>query len=208
MVAPSKNFTAIADSSIDSDSPLTTGLMISYRDNDIHLEEWLGDGFTAAKDHDHDGVNSKGLVGASLVFLERKVVTGSAITSFDFAVSLNGDTDKLYWLVGKSKNAVVGANGLKIRINSGGSSLLIVTLIPNQGTGHFQILLTADSTVFRAITGTVTKITDIGGLSAVALIGVAVPSAEANITSLGFEVETASAMDVGSEFTLYKMKVT
>lgn len=58
MVAPSKNFTVIPDSDIDPDSPITTGLMTELRDNDIHLEEWLGLSFTAAQDHDHDGVNS------------------------------------------------------------------------------------------------------------------------------------------------------
>ncbi|MDJ0513090.1 MAG: hypothetical protein QNJ62_06570 [Methyloceanibacter sp.] len=58
MVAPSKNFTSIPDTSVDTDSPLTTTLMTQYRDNDIHLEEWLGKNYTAAVDHDHDGVNS------------------------------------------------------------------------------------------------------------------------------------------------------
>lgn len=59
MVAPSKNFTVIPDSSVDADSPLTADLMEDIRDNDIHLEEWVGKNYTAAVDHDHDGVNSK-----------------------------------------------------------------------------------------------------------------------------------------------------
>lgn len=59
MPSPSKNFTTIPDSDIDPESPITTGLMTAYRDNDIHLEEWLGGSYTAAVDHDHDGVNSK-----------------------------------------------------------------------------------------------------------------------------------------------------
>jgi hypothetical protein len=59
MPAPSKNYTLIPDGSIDADSPLDVTLMTQIRDNLIHLEEWLGDGYTAAKDHDHDGVNSK-----------------------------------------------------------------------------------------------------------------------------------------------------
>ncbi|MFZ5697774.1 MAG: hypothetical protein ACOY9J_03475 [Pseudomonadota bacterium] len=59
MPAPSKTFTTIADGDIDPESPITTGLMTSLRDNDIHLQEWLGKNYTAAVDHDHDGVNSK-----------------------------------------------------------------------------------------------------------------------------------------------------
>jgi hypothetical protein len=63
MPAPSKNFTVIPDSDIDPESPLTTGLMTAIRDNAVHLEEWLGGSYTAAVDHDHDGVNSKLLPG-------------------------------------------------------------------------------------------------------------------------------------------------
>lgn len=63
MAAPSKNFTTIADGDIDPESPLTTTLMTAYRDRDQHLQEWLGGSYTAAVDHDHDGVNSKLLSG-------------------------------------------------------------------------------------------------------------------------------------------------
>lgn len=59
MAAPSKAWSAIADSQIDADSPLDTTLVTSIRDSLIHLEEWLGMSYTAAQDHDHDGVNSK-----------------------------------------------------------------------------------------------------------------------------------------------------
>jgi len=58
MTVPSKTWTAITDGTIDADSPLDETLMTALRDNLVHLEEWLGDGYTAAKDHDHDGVNS------------------------------------------------------------------------------------------------------------------------------------------------------
>ena len=58
MAAPSKTFTVIADSDTDAESPIDTDLVTSLRDNDIHLEEWLGKNFIAAVDHDHDGVNS------------------------------------------------------------------------------------------------------------------------------------------------------
>lgn len=58
MTAPSKNFTSVPDASIDVDSPWTQEVTTQYRDNDIHLEEWLGASYTAAQDHNHDGVNS------------------------------------------------------------------------------------------------------------------------------------------------------
>ncbi len=59
MAAPSKNYTMIADSQVDADSPLDATLLTQLRDNIVHLKEWLGDSYTAAKDHDHDGTNSK-----------------------------------------------------------------------------------------------------------------------------------------------------
>jgi len=65
MPAPSKAFTVINDGAVDSDSPIDQALMTAYRDNLIHLEEWLGNSFTAAQDHDHDGVNSKSVVGVA-----------------------------------------------------------------------------------------------------------------------------------------------
>lgn len=63
MTAPSKSFTTIADTDIDPESPITTGLMTSLRDNDVNLKEWLGKNYTPAVDHDHDGLNSKMLPG-------------------------------------------------------------------------------------------------------------------------------------------------
>ena len=42
MAAPSKSFTTIADSAIDADSPLTEDLMEDLRDNDIFLNEVMG----------------------------------------------------------------------------------------------------------------------------------------------------------------------
>lgn len=58
MATPSKTFTSIPDTSVDAESPLDTTLMTQIRDSLIHLEEWVGKNYTAAVDHDHDGVNS------------------------------------------------------------------------------------------------------------------------------------------------------
>jgi len=59
MAAPSKSFTVVADSSVNADSPWIEDIVEDFRDNDIHLDEWLGKNYTAAVDHDHDGTNSK-----------------------------------------------------------------------------------------------------------------------------------------------------
>lgn len=58
MPAPSKVFTNIPDSDIDPESPITTGLMTSLRDNIIHANEQVSFGFVAEQAHNHDGVNS------------------------------------------------------------------------------------------------------------------------------------------------------
>lgn len=63
MPAPTKNFTAIADAAVDVDSPIDETLMTALRDRDENLKQWLGGSYTAAVDHDHDGVNSKLLPG-------------------------------------------------------------------------------------------------------------------------------------------------
>ena len=99
MVAPSKSFTVIPDGDIDPDSPLTTGLMTNLRDNDVHNEEWIGDGFTAAKDHDHDGVNSKTVAG-TLALVEEKTVSGASVSGLTFS-GLDGDVDDMYMIVGR-----------------------------------------------------------------------------------------------------------
>ena len=59
MTAPSKSWSNIADTQVDADSPLDTTLLTALRDDLVHLREWLGLNYTAAQDHDHDGVNSK-----------------------------------------------------------------------------------------------------------------------------------------------------
>ena len=75
MTVPTKTWNTISDGQVDADSPLDETLLTAIRDNLVHLEEWLGDGYTAAKDHDHDGVNSKSVV------LEAGVVTQTKIAA-------------------------------------------------------------------------------------------------------------------------------
>ena len=59
MPAPSKPFTEVPDVDIDTGSIINETRMTEARDNDIHLEEWLGLDYLAAQNHDHDDVNSK-----------------------------------------------------------------------------------------------------------------------------------------------------
>jgi len=66
MAVPSKNFTNIPDGDIDADSPITETLMTQIRDSLIHIEEWLGMDYTAAQNHDHDGVNSSFIAASNL----------------------------------------------------------------------------------------------------------------------------------------------
>jgi hypothetical protein len=89
MAVPSKNFTEIQDTAIDADSPITEGLMTNFRDNDIYLEEWLGKDYTAAQNHDHDGVNSA-LVQALIT--EYK----SGVETVNDSVTLQDDDDLFF----------------------------------------------------------------------------------------------------------------
>lgn len=66
MAAPSVAFTVIPDGDIDPDSPITTTLMTSIRDDLQHLREWLGHGFTPAQAHTHNGVDSAALPGNAM----------------------------------------------------------------------------------------------------------------------------------------------
>lgn len=84
MTAPAKNFTVIADTSIDADSPLDITLMQSLRDNDQHIEEWVGKDYTAHVNHDHDGVNSAQVAGQQItLFNEIGSTTSTSFVDID-----------------------------------------------------------------------------------------------------------------------------
>lgn len=67
MAAPTYSWNAISAAQTDADSPIDTTLMEGIRQNLFHLKEWMGQGFTPAVDHDHDGINSKSVVLADSV---------------------------------------------------------------------------------------------------------------------------------------------
>lgn len=225
MVAPSKSFTVIADSAIDPDSPLTSGLFTNLRDNDIHLEEWLGDGFTAAKDHDHDGVNSKLVPGNDFILIEKKLVTAD-VTDVDFT-GLDGDTDEIYRILGRI--VVVGLEDITLQPNnittnqasrflqSGGSGTSADLLLANSEDG-FDRLRTFDATFwakknpngvavnrvlhsFYTILAAATTQANSPGFN-----GAVWNETTTNVTSLRIHAATASGIKNGSTIALYKLR--
>lgn len=73
MAAPTYSWNSILASQTDAESPIDSTLMEGMRQNLIHLKEWVGNGFTPAQDHDHDGINSKSVVLADGVVITAKL---------------------------------------------------------------------------------------------------------------------------------------
>lgn len=204
MAAPSEPFTIIADASVDPDSPLTTGLMLALKRNDIHLEEWLGLSFVAAQDHDHDGVNSKGVIGASLIFIERHESAADEV-SFDFSATLDGDTEAVYLLTGRLKDDSTSAPTLTLRANAASTGVVVASIGALGGIdfAYFMGLIFAKRTV-QTITmrsGYVgISVDDVGptftGRGDGFILG-------ANLASLGLVASTT--IRKGSSFTLYRL---
>ncbi len=75
-------FTSIPNGDIDVDSPITTGLMTAYRNNDQYLLEYIGGGagggFTPAAAHNHDGVNSAHIQGQIISSAYSQNTTGGS----------------------------------------------------------------------------------------------------------------------------------
>lgn len=76
MPSPTYSWNNIGAAQTDAESPIDTTLMEGIRQNLVHLKEWLGSGFTAAVDHDHDGLNSK-----SVLLADGAVVTAKLMDS-------------------------------------------------------------------------------------------------------------------------------
>ena len=148
MPAPAKSFTVIADTKIDADSPTTEELMTWIRDNAEHLEEWLGKNYTAAVDHDHDGVNSKLVsVGASMKFLTPEVSKASGTgqgtyLDVDISADTGADTAKMAILAVDVKG---GGAGRKIFFRKNGSSTDDQTFKFDSAEHTFQVIVPVDS---------------------------------------------------------------
>lgn len=83
MPVPSKNWSDIVDSQIDAESPIDTTIMTQIRDDLVFLKEWLGSSYTAAVDHNHDGINSANVVLAdsTVTVSKLRLVQGSYSTT-------------------------------------------------------------------------------------------------------------------------------
>ena len=127
MAAPSKSFTVQPDTQVDANSPLDETLMTEQRDNDIHLEEWMGKNYTAAVDHDHDGTNSKGVVGVaanSLTGAMVKYLNSDGLSQFALYVSEKsselshvGITDTTSYISWLATEIFVPANANNLKIH-------------------------------------------------------------------------------------------
>lgn len=58
MASPTYPWSIISSTQTDANSPINETLMEGIRQDLIHLKEWLGENYTPAVDHNHDGVNS------------------------------------------------------------------------------------------------------------------------------------------------------
>ena len=153
MAAPSKSFTVITDARIDADSPWTEDVTTDLRDNDIHLEEWLGKNYTAAVDHDHDTVNSKAVTlgAATVAQAELKTSTGQFNSSIPGLSSQTTQLDNYAHIpdVGSSNNSdvwwgwEVPSGG--VGVNTSGQTLRALAVNNNAAarTGHLERILHA-----------------------------------------------------------------
>jgi len=65
---------------VDADSPINETLMSYIRTNLIHLEQWIGDAYVAAKDHDHDNANSAYIAGLGANTVAEAAILNDACT--------------------------------------------------------------------------------------------------------------------------------
>lgn len=225
MAVPSKDFDNITDAEIDVDSPLTTGLFVKMRDALVHLEEWLGLSFTAAQDHDHDGVNSKLVIGADFILVEKKIITSdTALSTFS---GLSGETDEVYKMIMRIRFPALSGieketwnikpNGITASQNNTATGTLRMELGATSGAGGigvimFEVLFYARHTVNsiaqeRLMTSEFMRVSPI----AVGTIGSRWTDTSTTITSLEIEsVATGGApangiLD-GSTIALYKLR--
>lgn len=114
MPAPTKSWTTIANTSIDADSPIDETLLTAIRDNQEHLEEWLGGSFTAAVDHNHDGVNSAAIeIGPNLIRNGsfESGTTGWTVTAFTGGTAATNTSNDMDGATALGFTSTVLANG-------------------------------------------------------------------------------------------------
>lgn len=130
MTAPAKSFTVVADTSIDADSPLDVTLMTALRDNDQHLEEWLGKDYTAATNHEHNGTDS------AKISMANVSKTGAVGVFDDFAVAaVSGGLllSEHAWINHNSGASIIaGDNGLVKLTGDGTATRCGIDNLPNK----------------------------------------------------------------------------
>lgn len=137
MTAISKSYVAVADGSVDPDSPADTVLFTALRDDVVFLMEWLGYSYQAGavRDHNHDGVNSAGIeIGPNM------------LRNGTFESGLNGWTTALYSggaaAVGPT-GAQDGANALAITstvLANGGAVATSNEYVPVDGNATYSLV--------------------------------------------------------------------
>ncbi|MCG8430386.1 MAG: hypothetical protein MJA29_04360 [Candidatus Omnitrophica bacterium] len=85
-------YATISSTQTDADSPLDTLLMDQSRQNqDVLRESMIGKGtFTFSTAHNHDGINSAPIDGASLTFIASATANNSASIDFEGATHIDG----------------------------------------------------------------------------------------------------------------------
>lgn len=106
MTVPSKNWTNIADTQVDADSPLDATLITAIRDDLVHIKEWLGYGFTAAQAHNHDNVNSASVVLADAIVSVAKL----KLTQGSWQGNVTAGTPAVISMTRYGHTPVVGVN--------------------------------------------------------------------------------------------------
>lgn len=84
-------WSTITSAQTDADSPLDVTLLEGIRQNLIHLYDWIGQGYTPAINHNHDGVNSVSVVLADLIVNTSKLAA-SAVTNAKIAAGAVGSS--------------------------------------------------------------------------------------------------------------------
>lgn len=175
-------------------------------------------GVTAAK-------LAAGVIGTGWKWIETKTITGSAVTSFDFAATLDGNTEEDYMII--SRIVTVASDSIQLRMNgatAAGYSQQIIAVgsaLATTDGGNYTIFATvyhSDSipayfvTVINCRTGLLKQYVSLGtsgygaGHTRSYQYGgyIDTPNAATNCTSLGAYSYSAGNIGVGSTFVLYK----
>ena len=113
-------FSTIAATQTAADKPLDTTLMDAMRQDIDVLYEWMGGPiYTPSTSHNHDGVNSRAVSGASYALIEKKTAASSA--TLDFTTGISSAYSE-YVLVLKNIRPATNGVHMYIRVTTDGGS--------------------------------------------------------------------------------------